>query len=384
MIAIETSHPASFREEDTRCVAGLLKNGFSINIVGLPKSGISCFVRFLAFNPKIIKNFFPNYRLVFLDINELEEINIKTLWSNLGRKLGIDVEKNDLSFELLCGQISNLGGKEEYPILIFLNRFDHLSTLFSFQFFANLKRLRDSAKQSVRFVMTTNRPISELYPQAVISATSHLVGNVYYLKPATLIDANLYLEEFEGIPQSLYPEIYSLAGGHQQITQIIASSYIKGLATGKDWRSLLLGDQRLKLQFDEIYEILSAGEKKMIGKLLGQKEIDIDENSYLLQSGLINKTDGKWKLFSPLMRQFIKEDEKEELSPQEQKLWDYLNQNKDNFCSKDDLIGNVWPGCEDVSDWALYKLIGRLKRKQEGKVAFKIINAKGRGYRLLS
>ena len=150
-------------------------------------------------------------------------------------------------------------------------------------------------------------------------------------------------------PREVSDEIVKLSGGHNQLLQILRRS--------QKQQNLLL-DQFVKLQLKGLIDYLDYSQRKQLQKIaLGKKVEDIDE--YLLGVGLINKD---WKIFTPLLAEYIKQNVNVKLPVKEAKLFKLLRKSVGNVVSKDEIFAEVWPEEDGATDWALDALIYRLRK----------------------
>ena len=99
-------------------------------------------------------------------------------------------------------------------------------------------------------------------------------------------------------------------------------------------------------------------------------------------------------VFSKLFENFVKQKEtninskdvNNEFSKKENILFNFLLDNKDNICEREQIIEVIWPEEEElgVSDWAIDKLVARVRNKlKEQDNSYEIQTIKTRGYKLV-
>jgi DNA-binding response OmpR family regulator len=123
-------------------------------------------------------------------------------------------------------------------------------------------------------------------------------------------------------------------------------------------------------------------------------EIILDDNNYLIRSGLVTKKKNRFSIFSAYLYEYLKEKiEKSEtngethLTKKEFLLYTLLDENKNEIIDREKIEETVWPEYSNygVSDWSIDRLVSRLRKKLEGQESeFKIETIRTRGFRLVS
>lgn len=427
-IIAETSYPLSFRKQATDDVLQVLSQHQSLTIVGMKRVGVSNFLRFITFNPKIHDRL-QNGKLssfIYLDTNDLASINIEQFWLLLLKRL-VDAAahlpdkqqqaiqaiynktilhtKTDILF-LLEGvkEIAAVFVESKSYLVIVLARFDRLLPIFSEQFFANLQSIIDIAQEHISYIFTSYLPFSSLCPQIYTAASFSMLTKTYYLLPGDADDLYPIIEAFERqrgitIPKSVQESLIAVTGGHVQLLQlsliVIAEQPISDKTTKNTLLLTLISDERIKLQCDEIFESLTDKEKQLLLPYDAKPEKDAQyttPTSYLLETGIVRLVDGRPTLFAPIFTDYVENKQKESQEPQslhkeltkkESILLNYLVEHTEEICPRDDIIAAVWPEFEDISDWALDQLVSRLRRKLQYIGTMKIKTNRGRGYQLV-
>lgn len=431
-IVPEASYPANYREKNTQAICGLIKKQESVCVVGMKRVGISNFLRFLAFNPKVKEKYFGEEKGKFLfvvtDANDLIEVSSKAFWVMLLARLTEAAKEDTIDektrktlarlykeaqdqkdpffiFDNLKKGVGLLTANTNLNLIFFLIHFDRLTALFDLQSFANLQALRDVAKHRVSYILTARRRLPELCPDCFAGASLNLFARSYFLKPASLADMNSISDYFERkiaqkIRGGVKDEIFKLCAGHTQFTQLALIAWSewnkKDKEDAKNLLNHLLRDERIILQCEEIWERLFPIEQKFIKGLVAGRSLDPYEEKgvgFLFETGLITKTKKGLKLFSPLLEGFIKarfldggKKENKEFTKKENLLFSFLLENKDEICSRDEIIEKVWPDYAEigVSDWAIDMLVARLRKKIKlREEPYKILTIRGRGHKLI-
>lgn len=430
-IVPEAAYPINYREKDTATICDLVKRQESVCVVGMKRVGISNFLRFLAFNEDVKEKYFGddmnNFLFVVTDANDLIKISPKNFWLMLFARFVESINENIADEKIkrevatLYKETQNQGDpffifdnlkktillvttNSNLNIIFFLIRFDRLSLLLDGQFFANLQALRDIAKHRISFLLTARRRLPELCPDCFVGASLNLFARSYFLKPAMSSDMNSISNYFERkVAQKINPsvknKIFELSSGHVQFAQLALIAWSEWDKEQKlDTRNLLnrlLQDERIILQCEEIWERLLPVEREFIKKIVAGGELGSYEEkgvSFLFETGLVVKNNGELAVFSPLIAGFVKnrfingkKEVNKEFSKKEYLLFSFLFENQQKICSRDEIIGVVWPDYAEigVSDWTIDRLISRLRKKIELRnEPCSIKTIRGRGFKL--
>ena len=150
-------------------------------------------------------------------------------------------------------------------------------------------------------------------------------------------------------------------------------------------------DERIMLQSEELYEHFSDEEKDILKKAYAGNiiyEICKKSAPYLVNTGYIEEQQGKAIIILPCLIEYLQQTSKvttieSTLTKKEKKLFDLLYENKNKICERDLIIHNVWPECNEigVSDWAIDRLVSRLRQKlKHAKPTTEIKAIKTRGF----
>lgn len=418
----EVSYPATFRKHETDEVLSLLASKQSLTLVGMKRVGVSNFLRFLANHPEVNKpSKGSRERLfVYLDANDLTEISLRQYWLLLLKRLVDasinvptsqahiipkrydDLVKSGGSEDILLlealKEVVNLYAQADINVIIILARFDRLLPVFSEQFFGNLQSIIETAGNHISYVFTSYLPFHILCPQIYFSGSFSMFAKPYYLLPAESKDSAVIVEAFEKqrnitLPKLLRDPVIKLAGGHVQLLQlclvVINEEFLKHHPDEKTLLLALNSDERILLQCDEIFESLTKNEQQY---LLAKSINAAEPSDYLIKTGII-ESGGTHLAFSPIFNYYLQQKQKEksvpfrpfsQLTRKESALLTYLNDKKSEICTRDELIGVVWPEFEDISDWALDQLVSRLRKKLDVlDGGMHIVTNRGQGYQLV-
>lgn len=422
---IEQTYPEDFRSDLTRELSEHLKKRNSVVFIGMRRVGISNFLRFFLYHKKLKHHFTHSQKNLFIpvDLNDLIERDLFPFWvltlkrildatenANFEPKIkkyieslfldGIQSKNLFLLLENIKKALNKIISEGFYPTIFFI-RFDRISEKASAEFFANLEGIKDSAHHKLAFVFTTSRGLNSVSPKVFSHTSLSLAQSEIFLKPAnqkdlkTICDA--YIKRFGlRISEELEKELVKLTGGYIQYLQLALISLNEpenNISNPQDLFEFLIDDERITLQSEELWEGLTSLEQQLLLKVLNDQKLtekEQKEGKYLFESGFINE---KAKIFSPLFENFLERknqkgegsNAKMELSKKEHLLFSYLKNNLGEICEREAIIEAVWPEEEalGVSDWAIDRLVARLRKKVKEENEFEIVTIKTRGFKLI-
>lgn len=420
----EESYPITFRKEDSEKIGQLLKNRRSVVLVGMKRVGISNFLRFFLNHKDIKKTYIKEENHIFLtvDLNDLVEREVFPFWILTFKRLSDYVEEHIAENEVKR-KISQLfldsiqsqdlfltidGIRKSLVLLcdagyqptIFFIHFDRIIDAATHAFFSNFQGLIDATQHKLSFVFTSVRPLDTLSANIFTKHALSVFADTLYIKPADKSDVKIIYDTFIDkyhliIPKKTEDELFALVDGYNQYLQfaLINLHERKDSQIEKGLLKALSQDERIVLQSEELWESLTDDEKQVLKKILSHNNISAEEKikgEYVFKTGLVGSNN---LLFSPLFEHFLeerveskKENHTRDLSKKEHTLLTFLKTNLNEVCEREEIISHVWPEDESmgVSDWAIDRLVARLrnKLKQQG-AKEEIITVKTRGYRLV-
>lgn len=420
---IESSYPLTFRQNDTKILGDHLRLRHSVELVGIKRVGISNFLRFFLYHPKVVSTYINHgekHLFVPIDLNDLIEREIYPFWiltfkrivdkvekSNLPKELKLEIsalfldsiqsQDHFLTIENIRTTLVKIVETKTFPTLFFI-RFDRLSEAVTPEFFGNLQGLIDATNQKLCYVFTSFRPLDQIAPVVFPRKSLSGFSSLMYLAPASKNDTKTVLDTFTNrynlkLQSHTVNKILEFASGHVQylhVSLIILTELKK--YTDSQLFSLLGNDERIRLQSEEIWESLYDEEQQVLiksaaGKKIFQKELE--STKYLWNTGIVTSTNS---IFNPFLKTFISEknkssDEEEiELSKKEYSLFTLLETRINSICDRDTIIESVWPEYEEtgVSDWTIDRLVARLRNKLKLRQSpHVIITVKTRGYKMV-
>lgn len=351
-----TKFGPDFCNEKILQVKQLIDSSVSFTMAGMPGVGVTIFLRYLS------SNSFAYF--IFVDSYFLTSQSKKEFFQLLLKQMGVNNSKGNEK-ELLekCHERLRELVKEQEKIVLIFNRFDQLKGIFDSTFFSNLWSLRAINTSRIVIITTSNKPLYEIAPDAINVGHLNLFSKVMYLHPFSREDTKLLINTYLNFKiindKEVLDKAVMLSGGHYQLLQMLLKSAIINNP---------LHDHFIKLQLRELYDLLNFTQKKDIQKLaLGKSVNKIDP--YLLDIGLVVKSDKQYSLFSPLFVDYVNEISPVKLPVKEAKLFKLLKNNIGKTVSKETIFYEIWQDdLDNASDWALNSLIYRLRKNPSFKV----------------
>ena len=425
---IEQTYPDTFRTDLTKELSEHLNKHNSVVLIGMRRVGISNFLRFFLYHKTLRHHFTHKLKHLFIpvDLNDLIERTTFAFWVLTLKRISDSVESGDfdiktkkyietlfldgiqsknlfLTIENIKKALNKVILEGKYPTIFFI-RFDRISEVATAEFIANLEGIKDATNHKLSFVFTTSRGLNSISPKVFSHTSLALAQNQIFLKPAGGADLKIicdaYIKRFGlRISEEIENELIKLTGGYVQYLQLALISLNEpenSINKARELFDFLNYDERINLQSEELWDGLNLSEQQLMLKVLNGgalNEKELKEGKYLLESGFLTEAQ---KIFSPLFEKFL-ETKKEkgedrrgngkiELSKKEHLLFSFLKQNLDEICEREAIIEAVWPEEEalGVSDWAIDRLVARLRKKIKEEGEFEIVTVKTRGFKLIS
>ena len=338
---------ADFAKEKMAEFKKLIDSPLSFTVVSMPGVGVSYFLKYLACQD------FAYF--VHVDLYNLPSLNQHEFYRMFLRDTGGDPSgKSDEQVFLDTKEIlKRLASKHEKIVIIF-SRFDQLKKDLDENFLSNLQSLTNLALGKIVLIFTAIKPLHELSPDAITGGNLTFYSKILYFKPYSKEDLKklLTIEPEQVAPDTDLDKLLELSGGHNQPLHILLNS--------QKQQNLLL-DKFVKLQLKDLYDYLDYQQKKQVQKIaLGKTISEVDE--YLVGTGVIEQKESGFKLFSPLLAEYLKTNLPVKLPVKEKALFNLLRKNIGKVVTKDQIFQTVWAEEEDATDWALDALIYRLRK----------------------
>lgn len=422
----ESSYPITFRQTEAQELGTYIRQQKSVVLVGMKRVGISNFLRFFVNHPHIVSTYIKSdipQLFVQVDLNDLIERNLSAFWTLLLTRIVDSVEHSTLPEEekKKCRKlfVQSIQLKDHffsvesvrkvldvivlagiYPT-IFCIRFDRLVDVFTEDFFVNLLGLRDAVKQKMSYVFTSHRPLPNLSPDIFKKQFLSTFTKDMYLPTATAEDMRTIAQTLSDqyqvtVSNGTVEEFIRLSGGYVQYMQLmlIRLHEEKQPIQIKKLENLLSQDEQIVLQSEEIFECLTKQEKDFIRKILAGTLIAseiFDNAQYLLKTGIVSDKNGQLAIFSPLFSSFvltttIDSMHSKDFTKKEHTLFTFLQEHEGQLCERETIVDTVWPESHEmgVSDWAVDRLIARLRNKLKSQASpYSIETVVTRGYKLV-
>ncbi|MCX7996523.1 MAG: helix-turn-helix domain-containing protein [Patescibacteria group bacterium] len=427
----EETYPVSFREEETKLLGAHLRSRDSVELIGMKRVGISNFLRYFLHHPHITATYISTeQRHIFIpvDLNDLIETELFPFWRLTLKRIVDVINMNDdlepirkrANDEFLKSiQIPDLFFtvdtvrhilidmvRGNYMPTIFFIRFDRLQEVVTPELFSNLQGIVDSTNRKTCYVFTGSRELHTISPTVFQKQDLAAFAHKIYLKPASPDDMQIIrrtlMDKYRmQIDEETGTAIVENCGGHVQLLQlslIIVNELLqKSKRLPADYIRIISDEERVVLQCEELYATLTAAEQHALLKIFHGEtlhETELQNARYLYNTGYI-QTNGTQHVFSPFFGMYLQNMEvnhkKEKvnlgLTKKEQMLYNTLKEHIGEICERENIIQAVWPECNEigVSDWALDRLVSRLRGKLKlQKVHEEIQTVKTRGFRLIS
>jgi len=426
---IEENYPLTFRQEEAKELGKHLKNRHGVILVGMKKVGISNFLRFFLGSKDIPGTYIKDYKkhlFIPVDLNDLVEREIAPFWTLTLKRIVDSVENSPID-ETITKEITDLFmdsiqlqdlfftidnvrlalfkiTEQGYLPTLFFLRFDRMKDSVTPEFFANLEGIK-STNHQISFVFTSYKPLKRLIPLVLPKTSWTVFFKNIYIGPAKKQDIeiifNAYKKRFDfSLSKELENYLFELVDGYTQYLQlalIFLHDKKEPVKTKEELFEGLSHDERINFQSEELWESLDKNAQEVLLKIENSEKVLPEEKKrsiYLWNTGFVKITGANNYIFSKLFEEYVKRQAIEgsakeainEFSKKENILFNYLMENKNNICERENIIEVVWPEEEElgVSDWAIDKLVARVRNKLKiQKNSLEIQTIKTRGYKLV-
>ena len=432
----ESLYPAKAWFLEIEEILNFIKQGKSVELVGIPGTGRSNLLGLLSYNrPARIVHLgeegYKKFHFVWINLSEVKRKPqtelVKFIFITLIDSLGARAMKNKKAkveeifasankmndemvfFQGLKKAIDYLSLEKDLTIIFLFDRFEEYIPMLTSDFFTSLRSIRNRVKYKFSVVFSLTRPLEEiLEPEMYSDFAEFFEGNIIYLKFGEEESLNFRIKHLEEIskkrlPKNVLDEILKLTAGHGKLTRLCIEYWFlnNNLVKGQ-----LISDKKIENLFYEIWNSLTPSEQEFL--MNGA----ISDTKYLESVGLLQNV----KLTIPLFAEFIKEgknelkknenlkivfdQEKNEIKKGDSILSDLLTryefkllklflENEDKILEREEIITKIWgdqASVAGVTDQALDQLIFRLRKKTEENPnePKHIQTIKGRGFKLAS
>lgn len=433
-----------FRQKEIEQLMRTLAVGESAQLIGIGSVGKSNFVRLLMSSDVsgLYLDRSANYLFVLVDCNKMVE---HTTWGLMElmlhqllvqlRKAGdevllaelkplydraIDSQSRELAFRYLDRAVVEICQKADRHLVFIFDEFDAAARQLPPQSFAFLRALRDDNKYRLMYMISMRSELCRQQDAAVLEPLDDLVSaSTIWIGPHTPNDARAVLTRLmqrlsRQVDDGLQEQLLHLSGGHPGLLRTLFFEVVRSgddLARAERSTSVRAENRR-------IWECFGSEEQEVLTRLafnLAVPERIEATMGQLEQKGmLLRPSSGAGTIFSSLFTRFIEEtqprpgdrifvdldrhtvlvdgQQTEALSPLEYRLIEYLYQNMDRICTREELLAHVYAdemgpaGDGDVSDGRLDAIVKRLRQRMEPTPSTPqfVVTVRGHGFQLVS
>jgi hypothetical protein len=426
----ESLYPDGAREREIGKIVTYIKEGGSVQLIGLPGVGRSSLLGLLAYNHAIHLKHFPvhhkDVHFCMLNFSEVRDKSLVEVWKYMMISLASSLQERGMSgrhdkvdailrkalsyqdesvmSQGLKSVIEYLAVEEKLTVILLCNKFDSYLPNVLKEFFTVLAALRDRAKYRFSVIFSLSRSLEESVDQDILHDFSDSVSsNSIYMSlhdDATINFRLAYLEKItqKSIPSDVQSGIIGLTGGHLRLTKLICEAYLEGNSI--ELGSLIL-QGKIVSALSDIWNELTPSEQEVL--LLGKRT---EAGVYLEKIGMMAGDDIKipllksWADLAPKRSEDISLDvdsntirlgEKalsDDLTKAEYRLLSYLLEHREEIVGRDEIVEHVWAqnqSVQGVTEQAIDQLVFRLRRKieKDPNNPSHILTVKGRGIKLI-
>ncbi len=436
----ESLYPGDVRFNEIEQVKAYISSGNSCQIIGVPGSGKSNFLKFLAYNHAVReKHLGENQKYVhFVMVNFAEVRNrepydaVKLLLISLveslrERQMQAEYREVDkilkdvltykdemVMFQGLKRAVDFLALEKKLTIVFLFDRFDAYIPRLTPQFFTNLRTLRDRVKYRFSVLFSLNRPLEDLIDSVVLQDIYEFVSeHTVYIPiadPSGTVFRLQYLEKVtdKKIGDNMHKCILAETGGHVRLVRLAAEAVLanKPLTLTVDF---LLKQKNVFSALLDIWRGLTPAEQELLEGVVSGEDVKFTDTDYLVRAGIISQDAVSMPLFAEFIKQemtgekekdahiVIREDKEifkgesnlsDNLTASENRLLFFLLAHPDRVVERDDIVNAVWrdnASTAGVTEQAIDQLIFRLRKKIEDEPTSPthLLTVKGRGVRFL-
>lgn len=302
---LATQLPKYYRLDLSEKLATLIKQGRSVNIVGLAAVGKFTYINFFLHNKKHFIENEENYRFLVIDLREFSGKGFgkfKDFFIQKASKLDPEIQGKDL-LEKISSQF------EVFTIIRHIETLDRKLLKEIWKYFLLARQL----PYKFRFIFLSNRPLSETTEDDAV--ISRLFGTEEYFKPTSQKDFALEIAEYEkflGLSISLNAreKLYELTGGHGGYTKLVLGYQKEKLLKYLESDLYELVNEKKKLtpelenRSKEVLGVFTDEEIKILTQMAGGKDI-AEVSPFIYNLGVIVRENGKRKIFSHILETFL-------------------------------------------------------------------------------
>jgi hypothetical protein len=310
----ESLYPADSHAEEIAKIVSYIKEGNSMQLIGLPGVGRANVLSLLAHNKSVRQQHFgENVKWQHFVLVNFSEMKNRTLFDvtkffflslmESFRERGMDEEyqkiqaefKEALSFqdELVLFQglksvIDYLCLEKELTIIFLFDRFSEYLPDLTSMFFGNLRVLRNHAKYRFSILFSLERPLEDIIEPTLLSDFYEFIGGHYvYMRlydPVSTAFRLNYLEKITGrtLDKTCLEEVHHLTGGHWRLTKICAEAMLADGKHADQLRTFLSTRKTVKEALVKIWQSFTPDEQAAIRMYAeGKRDSDPQMQEYL-------------------------------------------------------------------------------------------------------
>lgn len=354
------------------------------------------------------------YKIIYVAWEDMAENSVEEYFRLmlLGLDSHVEVTKNESIFFALKRTVKKYLD-EEYSLIFILRKFDDVD--FGSGFFNNLKTLWQINKTKFHYIFAVNKDICsgenfKKYDQLRDILSQNLVYFPLLSKNDSDNVVNYLIDKYGykvGDKQKSYSVLYG--GGNASLIKGVLRAFTENPEIRKDKiEEFLMARFDIKIVLEDIWDCLTEAEKINVNQAANKLNIESDSvPRRLLEQNIIIKAGTSFELFSPLFKEFVRNQRvekqsvsfdprtedilisgvpiKEKITLNEYNLLVFLLKNKSKVISRDQIGDILWGkgSYEQYSDWAIDQLVSQLRKKIKklGVNVNSLQTVRNRGYR---
>ncbi len=381
---------------------------FSSSILyGLPKSGINSFIKyFLAYGKSPLS---PRTDILYLTIT-LSEDDTYSIFDDILRALQASKDPSVVSFATDASASALLSKVSLTKKIVFIVQNARVLSD-SMELLDDLVNLHNINTVFIKFLLIVN----EEWPQEVEQNVRVKLGvvNSCYIPLRTSEDINILIKnsaEWDNlnIEESVATRIADLSGGYSALARQLLTLHLNSILDIYQNYELLIKNSALSMWLYLLFSSLSEISKSQLASFLWDSTVEDSEeisfSNFLVETQLVKKKGSDYVLFSELFRAYLinlskssdfvsidngqlfrfGSDVKSLLSRQEWEVFKLLYDKKNTTVTRDSIADAMWGTVaeEKYSDWAIDKLVHRIRKKLNDTAGKNIKSEKGKGVML--